>query len=70
MMRFVLIFLTVFFFSAAESDASVATPGNATDGGYDREEGEGTETPGNVEVPDDAEAVSYTHLDVYKRQAL
>ena len=55
MMRFVLIFLTVFFFSAAESDASVATPGNATDGGYDREEGEGTETPGNAEVPDEAE---------------
>ena len=54
MMRFVLIFLSVFFFSAAESDASVATPGNATDGGYDREEGEGTETPGNAEDPDDA----------------
>ena len=55
MMRFVLIFLTVFFFSAAESDAFVATPGNATDGGYDREEGEGTETSGNGEVPDEAE---------------
>ena len=62
MMRFVLIFLTVFFFSAAESDASVATPGNATDGGYDREEGEGTETPGNVEVPDDAEEPDDTEV--------
>ena len=62
MMRFILIFLTVFFFSAAESDASVATPGNATDGGYDREEGEGTETPGNVEVPDDAEEPDDTEV--------
>ena len=43
------------FFSAAESDSFCRDAGNATDGGYDREEERGDGDTGNAEVPDEAE---------------